>query len=59
MVAGRCRKSTAALVKNSCEGFRRSYPHFKGEPDSFLRDTKSVYPQPWEVVPRRYAPRRS
>eukprot|EP00971_Amphidinium_carterae_P247024 4905775-Amphidinium_carterae.1 len=57
MVAGRCRRSTAALVKNSCDGFRRSYPNFAGEPDhtdleyySFLRDTQSVYPHPW-VVP--------
>eukprot|EP00971_Amphidinium_carterae_P013989 275637-Amphidinium_carterae.1 len=56
MVAGRCRKSTADLVKGSCDGFRRSYPNFEGEPDhtdleyySFLRDTKSVYPQVWAV----------
>eukprot|EP00971_Amphidinium_carterae_P059225 1171027-Amphidinium_carterae.1 len=56
MVAGRCRKSMSALVKNSCEGFRRTYPQYEGEPDhtdleyySFLRDTKSVYPHPWEV----------
>eukprot|EP00971_Amphidinium_carterae_P178669 3544310-Amphidinium_carterae.1 len=46
----------AALVKNSCEGFRRTYPSYEGEPDhtdleyySFLRDTKSVYPHPWAV----------
>eukprot|EP00971_Amphidinium_carterae_P220864 4385010-Amphidinium_carterae.1 len=46
MVAGRCRRSTASVVKNSVEGFRRTYPQYGGEPDhtdleyySFLRDT--------------------
>eukprot|EP00971_Amphidinium_carterae_P341501 6480310-Amphidinium_carterae.1 len=56
MVAGRCRKSTSDVAKNSYDGFRRTYPKYEGEPDradleyySFLRDKKYQYPAVWAV----------
>eukprot|EP00971_Amphidinium_carterae_P075340 1488755-Amphidinium_carterae.1 len=57
MVAGRTRRSTAKLVGQYGDNFKKRYPQVvaPGHEDydffSFLRDRKLVYPEVWEVPP--------